>query len=335
MPNLWIIFLTGLLTGGLTCMAVQGGLLMATLAREEEAAPKQSRAISVLAFLIAKLIAYTIVGLILGSIGGAFQFSLKLQAVILGFTSIFMVGTALAMVEAHPIFRYFIIQPPRFLTRMIRQTSKNQGWFSAAIVGALTIFIPCGTTQSMMALALTTGNPVKGAIVLFTFILGTAPLFFLLGYSIDLLKDKLKSGFARITATIIILLAIWNLNSALVLGGSKINLQNIWQDVVCTVSFCENTTSNLQAGTTPTVTILSGRYEVDNPVIAAGQKIQLTLVNTQGGGCIQAFTIPSLGVQQYVPRGQTKTIEFTAPNEPGVLQFSCSMGMYTGRFIVK
>ncbi len=34
--NLLAIFLTGLITGGLTCMAVQGGLLAATLAQSEE-----------------------------------------------------------------------------------------------------------------------------------------------------------------------------------------------------------------------------------------------------------------------------------------------------------
>jgi len=34
--SLWAIFLTGLITGGLTCMAVQGGLLAATIAQREE-----------------------------------------------------------------------------------------------------------------------------------------------------------------------------------------------------------------------------------------------------------------------------------------------------------
>ncbi len=33
--NLLAIFLTGLITGGLTCMAVQGGLLAATIAQRE------------------------------------------------------------------------------------------------------------------------------------------------------------------------------------------------------------------------------------------------------------------------------------------------------------
>ena len=36
MINLWTIFITGLVTGGLSCLAVQGGLLAATIAQNEE-----------------------------------------------------------------------------------------------------------------------------------------------------------------------------------------------------------------------------------------------------------------------------------------------------------
>ena len=33
--NLWVIFLTGLTIGGLTCLAVQGGLLASVIAARE------------------------------------------------------------------------------------------------------------------------------------------------------------------------------------------------------------------------------------------------------------------------------------------------------------
>ena len=41
--NLISVFLTGLLTGGLTCLAVQGGLLAATLAQREEQKLKEKQ----------------------------------------------------------------------------------------------------------------------------------------------------------------------------------------------------------------------------------------------------------------------------------------------------
>ena len=36
MPTIWIAFLTGLTTGGLSCLAVQGGLLASTLTQDIE-----------------------------------------------------------------------------------------------------------------------------------------------------------------------------------------------------------------------------------------------------------------------------------------------------------
>src|SRR6266478_2918548 len=61
------IFLTGLITGGLTCLAVQGGLLASTIAMQEEEklkdkSKKSGSAVPILAFLTTKLVAYTILG---------------------------------------------------------------------------------------------------------------------------------------------------------------------------------------------------------------------------------------------------------------------------------
>src|SRR5258708_39477153 len=121
--NLIGIFLTGLLTGGLTCMAVQGGLLAATIAQREEERLKekitQGAVLPILSFLATKLIAYTVLGLLLGLLGSAFQLSLTARTVLQFAVVIFMVGTALNILNVHSIFRYFAIQPPRFLTRLI------------------------------------------------------------------------------------------------------------------------------------------------------------------------------------------------------------------------
>jgi plastocyanin domain-containing protein len=64
--------------------------------------------------------------------------------------------------------------------------------------------------------------------------------------------------------------------------------------------------------------------------VKKGSQVSLHLKNSGGGGCIQAFTIPSLGIQKIVPIGSTETIRFTAPSQPGELTFMCSMGMYRG-----
>src|SRR3989344_5362816 len=242
--SLWIIFTTGLLTGGLTCLAVQGGLLASAIAQREEEhlrekAVKKGNALPILAFVIAKLAAYTILGLLLGWFGSLFELSLSAQAVLQIAVAIFMIGTAGALLNLHPIFRYFIIQPPRFITRRIRNISKSGDLFAPGLLGAFTVFIPCGTTQAMMALAIAAGSPVYGAAIMFAFVLGTIPVFFILGYLATRLGDSLHKKFMRVAAYAIVLLALFNLNNGIALTGkTNWTLGQIAKAAFCSVAYC-------------------------------------------------------------------------------------------------
>lgn len=335
--NLLTIFLTGLLTGGLTCMAVQGGLLAATLAQSEEERleekVKGGNALPILAFLVSKLIAYTILGLFLGWLGSFFQLSIQLKVIMQIAVAIFMIGTAANILEIHPIFRYFIIQPPKFLTRLVRKQSKSKSLFAPALLGAFTILIPCGTTQAMMALAVATGNPFFGAAVMFAFILGTSPIFFILGYFATKLADSFHEKFMRLAAIAIIILALFNFNNAIAQTGSNLTLGNIIKGFWCTVSFCSPTGPTMQAGnpvTEATITIGAVGYQPNTITVKAGSNVTLHLQNKEGTSCIQAFTIPSLGIQKVVPVGTTGDVTFTAPTQIGQIPFMCSMGMFRG-----
>src|SRR3989344_2995919 len=101
MPNLFVIFGTGLLTGGLTCLAVQGGLLATAMAQEEEEQQQNERhesrrpsAMPIVWFLSAKLLAYTILGFLLGLLGSALELSVGASVVLQFAVIIFMLGTA-------------------------------------------------------------------------------------------------------------------------------------------------------------------------------------------------------------------------------------------------
>ncbi len=149
-----IAFITGLTTGGLSCLAVQGGLLASSLAHQIEqdmlAADCDSEvssglprsqpggkprpatkfhphtALPIALFLIAKVIAYTLLGFLLGALGTVLQLTPMMRAILLIVIGIFMVGNALRMFNVHPIFRFFALEPPKFVTRYIRKTAKNR-----------------------------------------------------------------------------------------------------------------------------------------------------------------------------------------------------------------
>lgn len=342
MPNLWLVFTTGLLTGGLTCMAVQGSLLGATLIGQESRADLphtgRSRVRAIAAFLLSKIVAYTILGFMLGYLGSFFTFSIPVQIAMTVLVAVFMIGTAGNLLNLHPVFRYFTVQPPRFLSRFVRRQSKSGQIFAPVLLGALTIFIPCGTTQAMMVLAIGTGNPVYGALVMLSFTSGTAPVFFVLGYSLTKLKDILAENFARVSAAILVLLAAWNLNSAITLTGSDFTVQKVFAKVICTISFCNFPSGIAGAASDPrsevTIEFTSSDYILDHPTVKAGSNVTIHLKNTSGRGCIQAFTIPKLGIREIVPVGTAKDIRVTMPKDPGPLAFMCTMGMYRGEFNV-
>jgi sulfite exporter TauE/SafE len=334
--SLLTIFLTGLLSGGLTCMAVQGGLLAATIAQREQERlqerVKTGTALPILSFLVTKLIAYTLLGLLLGWLGSFFQFSLTTQVVLQFVVIVFMIGTALNLLNVHPIFRYFVVQPPRFLTRLIRKESKSKSLFAPALLGAFTVFIPCGTTQAMMALAIASGTPLSGAAILFAFTIGTSPLFFLLGYFATKLGDVLQARFMRIAAIVILFLALFNLNNAILLSGSNYTLSNLLTGAWCAISYCSDTTlAELQTpNNNASLVITANGYSPNDLTVQAGKEVKIHLTNAGGGGCTQAFTIPSMQIQKIVPIGRSDTVTFTAPTKPGTIAFMCSMGMYTG-----
>ncbi len=342
--NILTVFMTGLLTGGLTCMAVQGGLLAATLAQREgdrlqHKLETKGNALPILSFLTAKLIAYTLLGFLLGWLGSFFKLSLSFQIVLQLVVIIFMVGTALNILNVHPLFRYFVLQPPHFLTRLIRKQSKRNDVFSPALLGFLTVFIPCGTTQAMMALAIGTGTPLLGATILFVFVLGTSPIFFILGYLATRIGGVMHDRFMKIAAFSIILLSLFNLNNVLALSGSEWTLTSVAKNAYCVLSICRDSDVLSAQESNPvkeaTIFIQNDGYTPTHFSVRAGSQITLHLNNTSGAGCTQAFTIPKLGIQRVVPLGSSDTITFTAPENPGTLAFMCSMGMYEGTIQVK
>jgi len=340
--NLITIFLTGLLTGGLTCLAVQGGLLAATLTnKQEKQLQNQTRqtdnALPIITFLITKLIAYTALGLLLGYFGSLFQLSLTAQIIMQTAVIIFMLGTAFNILDIHPIFRYFVIQPPKFLTRLVRNQSKSKTLFAPGILGAFTIFIPCGTTQAMMALAIASANPLLGASILFAFVLGTSPIFFILGYFATKLNHSLNQKFMQITAVVLIILATYNLNNVLALSGSAWTFNNLFmvQPLPQTQSqthSSSNANSNSQTLSTAsaTINIIDAGYNPNSLIFKTGSNVTLSIQNQGSYTCASAFTIPYFKYQKVIRVGQTEKITLKMPDKPTQIPFMCSMGMYRG-----
>ena len=140
--------------------------------------------------------------------------------------AIFMLGNAMRLLNVHPIFRYLNIEPPPAMWCWIRKKTKDQeNWFSPLFLGALTVLGPCGITQSMMALAVTTANPVQGRVILPAFTLGASPVFFLLTYLATKLGSLMEKYFVRIVALVLVIFAFISLDSGLKYHGFPLHHQ--------------------------------------------------------------------------------------------------------------
>lgn len=241
-----------------------------------------------------------------------------------------MVAVALNLLNIHPIFRYAVIQPPKFLTRRVRNQSKSKDLFAPAFLGAMTVFIPCGTTLAMEALAISSGNSFTGAMVMFIFILGTMPVFFGIGWITSILGDNFRGKFLRIAAVAVLYLGITSMNGALTAGGSPITLQSVAEDI--SIAFAgSNTTQNNSVATTQSaeITITSRGYFPNYIKVKKGLSVTITLKSQDAYSCASAFRIPALGIAKNLQPNETQTITFT-PEQAGQIPFSCSMGMFRG-----
>lgn len=339
--NLLLVLVTGVTAGGLSCLALQGGLLATAVTQRESevnldqlrksyvsGAVEELRLPShegkpVLWFLAAKTLAYTVLGAGLGALGTLIQPSPVARGFLQIFTALFMLATALHLLRVHPIFRHVILQPPAFITRRIRKEAKSGSAFAPATLGAMTVFLPCGVTQAMMVLAINSGNPALGAAILFTFTIAMAPLFFMLGYFATKLGDIMQSRFTKFAAVAIAAIALLTLDSGLRLADSPVTFSSVKsslfapEEAVAAVVGRDGVQEvRIEAG--------GGGYSPGLVSIAAGEPARLTFVDA-GGGC----TLSLVFQDQIYPISGEQTIELP-PQEPGEIRYSCAMGMYGG-----
>lgn len=319
-------------------MAVQGGLLASTLAaREEEdireGTNRKHNFWPTLAFLTTKFIAYVALGFILGAFGSALSISDGARIVMQLAAALYMIVVALNLLNIHPIFKFAIIQPPRFLTKLVRNQAKSKDIFAPAFLGIMTIFIPCGTTLAMEALAMSSGNPFWGATVMGVFVLGTSPIFFGLGFLTTFLGDTFRTKFLKIAAVGVLYLGTTSLNGALVLAGSPINWQIIADKIPIQIDLSGGASANsfgpqISNGVQEiNIAVLPNGYSPNYVQLREGIPVRLNLTSTGRVGCASAFRIPALGISRNIGPNQTATIEFT-PNQKGKIIGTCSMGMF-------
>ncbi|MFF3863929.1 sulfite exporter TauE/SafE family protein [Streptomyces sp. NPDC002209] len=323
---------TGLFAGGASCAAVQGGLLAGAVGRRAtrwsaEARERSGLFAPVGAFLGAKLASHTLLGAALGLLGAAVQPGPRTQAVLLLGAGVLMVLFALDMFGVKAV-RRFVPRPPASWGRRVRRSAKSPAVTTPAVLGFLTVLVPCGVTLSVELVAVTSGSALAGAAVMAGFVLGTGPLFAVLGFFLRSAAKLWQGRLTLVTAVVVLLVACWTLGSGLRLGG--------WWPTATAPAVAAEATAAQAVVTHPdgsqTITIQARTTSYTPAAITATAGVPTTLVvaTSDTGGCIRAFVIPDLGIQKILPTTGKATIDL-GNHGPGRLDYTCGMGMYGGR----
>lgn len=356
------IFLTGLTTGGLSCLAVHGGLLASVIAtsKEEERAQilkntKQKSQpqiqqqllkhnfslksfdqldwLPVAMFLGGKLISHVAFGFLLGALGSVISLGLGMRLFFQAFTAFFLFSTAMNLLNAHPFFRFVAIQPPRFVQRMVRNTSKSKALFAPFVLGLMTVLIPCGVTQAMELLAINTGSAISGALIMFAFVLGTMPLFAIIGIATAKLSEAWYQKFNKFAAYSLILMAAYSLNGILVVSNSPVTAQKMIAPVTYFFSeerFAPSATTVVADGVQKVVIQVENRgYNPKYVKVSKGVPVELTLSSQDTYSCALAFVFKEYGISTFLESTDRQVFTFT-PTKSGKFTYTCSMGMYSG-----
>ncbi len=275
-------------------------------------------------------------GALLGLLGSYLTLSPATRAILMILIGVFMLGNALRMFNVHPIFRYFSIEPPKFITRYIRRTAKGTDTFTPLFLGALTVFIPCGVTQAMMAAALGTSSMAMGAALMFAFTLGTSPVFFIVAYLTTELGSRLENLFMRFVAAVVLILGLVTINGGLNVLGSQLSFQNLTRNLLPSNSgsapVAQAAGSSFAEGDV-VLYVQNEGYFPQTISAPAGKNFILNLVTNQTYSCARDFVIPSLDYYELLPDTGTVQVNIPAQEKGNTLFFTCSMGMYTGQIV--
>lgn len=350
--NLGAVLLAGLLAGGVSCAAVQGGLLAGLVSRQQgvpvPTGGKKQLAVPKITwqaqlgedltpvggFLVGKVASHALFGLLLGAVGSAVQLSPHLCSTVQIVAGLLIIAFGLAQLEV-PGFKGFTITPPASWVRLVRGRARSTSALAPAILGFASILLPCGVTLSMMALAITSGSPGEGALIMGVFVLGTAPLFTLIGYVAHKAAGAWKGRLAFGTGVVVLLAGLYTLNGGLTLAGSPLAAQNLNQSLgIGQAAAADASTVMMKDGTqTAVITVASGRFTPANLALKAGVPTKVIFRSQDAYGCVRALVIRSLGVQTVLPENGDTPLDLGV-TKAGRIDYSCSMGMYSGTITI-
>jgi len=219
--NLFVVFLVGLTAGISTCMALVGGLILAVAGRYTQDHLQSSSSVKFtphLLFNAGRIVGFFILGGIIGQAGLVFHISTSFLGGLTAIVGLVMVFLGLQLIGIFPRVSSISLTLPKSLSRFLGISAKADKTYShiqTIILGGLTFFLPCGFTQAMQLVAVTSGSFLRGGLIMCIFALGTAPGLLGIGGLTALLKGSFSRYFFKFAGVVVIAMAIFNMSNGM------------------------------------------------------------------------------------------------------------------------
>ena len=303
------VFAIGLLTS-VHCIAMCGGI---NLTQSVLSAERKERLLrSNLLYNLGRVCSYTLIGGIVGAIGGAVSVGGRFRGAVAILAGVVMLLMALRLLGVFKGLR--TIRLPAFAYRLGGKLLKGRSGFA---IGLLNGLMPCGPLQSMQLYALSTGSFAGGALSMLLFSLGTVPLMFGFGALSGGLNRKYAKHMLTVSALLIFVLGLGMVGNGLSLSGAALPAARINETVRAAMPDGDRQVVRSEVD--------YGSYEAIR--VQSGVPVEWTIYVPEGrlNGCNGEILVQEYGLDVKLREGEN-VVTFT-PGEAGTVPYSCWMGM--------
>lgn len=349
--GLLVALTLGLTAGVSTCMAMVGGLVLgisashaAKLAAAGTTVPSFAHRMRPhVAFNVGRIVGFGVLGAVLGLIGSSLSLPTRLMAVLVLVVALVMFLLGVRLTGVSPRMAAWSPKLPAGISRTLGIDTAAGGSYSdtrTAIIGAATFFLPCGFTQAVQIYAISTANPMTAGLVMATFAIGTTPGLLALASVPEIATGQRRNTVLRVVGVVVLAFALLNLSGALnLLGISRASspavASSAGQGATGGSVAVQQASSNVTVSggvQTVAMTQTPRGYEPADTTLYAGMPTKWVIDGTSPYDCSAFIRVPQLGQQINLVQG-ANTVDL-GTLEPGVVPFTCVMGMYSGNLIV-
>jgi sulfite exporter TauE/SafE len=332
------MFVLGLGTS-LHCVSMCGPLVLTYAVKGEQGGPWHRKLTPNIAYQLAKMVSYMIVGLLLGAVGGLFNLD-GIRPYVMFVAGAFMIVLGLGMTGRVPWAARFTPKPPRWLisalSKMRRKATADAAQGESALAtpvvfGLMTGLLPCGPLMAAQVAAATSGNAVSGALGMAAFALGTAPLMIAFGTAGSLIPLAWKQRMMTALAIGVMVFGLVFINRGLMLTGAPVNFNTLKTAVAGAPSA---STEQYKTGSDGVVeiplTIENTKFVPSTVSIPAGRAVRLMVDRKEANPCSNQLAVPQLGVLVDLAPNAVTPVDLPAA-KAGTYTLTCGMGMMSGQ----